>query len=316
MTSKMSSELILGAAIGYSSKQVSPFLSSLRIAGYDGDVVLFVDRALAQALANAELHGLTLIAASQWLPFKWKRLIRPRPMRYIWKPLQATGVLALKLAALTPSASLGERVRRRIACVIRNPMDARFIRYLRFLEAHPEYERILLTDVRDVVFQAPPFRDLPGEGLCVSIEAASYTLGSEPYNAEWIKRTYGGEALASVAHERVSCVGVTLGSRAAILDYLTLTTGEMLRIAPWKPGLAGADTAVHNMLLRTGRLGVVHELETFKSPVATLNAVDVDDARLSPDGVLLNEDGSAVAIVHQYDRVAGLAEAVRSRLAS
>jgi hypothetical protein len=92
--------------------------------------------------------------------------------------------------------------------------------------------------------------------------------------------------------------------------------GEILRLSARAAGNGGADTAIHNVLVWTGQLGEVQALETLGSPVATLNGIPEAEVTLSPQGHLLNADGSEPSIVHQYDRVPGLGQALLASLAA
>lgn len=310
-------ELVIGTAIGLPLKQVTPFIQSLRNAGYMGTVALFVDRRLERDLHRTPLtNGLITIRARQWLPFKLKLLDRPRAMRLLWGPIQTSLWTAIKMLRHLP---LSEVSRRRLALPVAllhyTPMDARFLRYERFLGSRP-YGRVLVSDVRDVIFQRDPFADLPRQGLAVSMETASYTVATEPHNAMWLARAYGPGMLDRIGDQRVSCVGVTYGDATAIATYLRLFNQELLGLAPQAAGIGGADTAIHNMLLHTGQLGEARLLEPLRSPVATLNEISEATIQLSAAGHLLNEDGSEPSVLHQYDRLPRLGERLRATLAS
>jgi hypothetical protein len=309
--------LIMGAAIGLTYDQVRPFVTSLRKAGYDESVVLFVDRALARSLRRDPVaRGVILIKARQWLPFRLGLLDHPRAMRLLWRPLQAAlWVLVRGLGRLPASEERRTRLRLPFAMLLYTPMDTRFLRYRRYLELHP-HERVLLTDVRDVVFQNDPFQHLPHTGLAVSLEVPAYTIETEVHNAAWVKRAYGSEMLTEIGANRVSCVGVTAGDTAAISTYLREMSSELLRMSPRAAGIGGADTAIHNVLLWTGRFGQVHRLEPLASPVATLTGVEEADVVLSSEGRLLNEDGSEASVLHQYDRLPRLRPGFLRALAS
>lgn len=307
----------MGAAIGLTLEQVGPFLTSLANTDYHGAIVLFVDRRLERDLRSATIEcRLTLIRASQWLPFKFKLLDRPRAMRLVWAPLQRSLWSVLRVLDRLPlSDTMRLRLQLPIALLHYSPMDARFLRYEQFL-SQQAYDHVLLTDVRDVLFQSDPFDDLPREGLAVGIETASYTIATEWHNATWLARAYGANMLAQIGSRRVSCVGVTYGDAQAVTNYVRLFNRELLNLSPEGTGIGGADTAIHNMLLWTGRLGEVHRLEPLRSPVATLNGVDETSVRLNASGHVLNEDGSEPSVLHQYDRLPSLRDRLRRTLAS
>lgn len=294
----------MGAAVGLTAEQVRPFLASLRDAGYGGEVALLVDPALAGKLrADPVARGVTLIEARQWLPFSLGLWRHRRLMRFVWSPLQTllwAAIRALGWIARDPERRLALQLP--LAVVACTPMEARFLRYRRFLADHP-HERVLLSDVRDVLFQSDPFAALPATGLAVSIECSSYTIATEPHNAAWVERAYGSQMIQRIGTHHVSCVGVTHGDREAISNYLAQMTSEILRLSPSRLGVGGADTAIHNVLIRTARLGAVHELPTLASPIATLNGVDERQVHLTPEGKVMNRDGSQPSVLHQYDRL-------------
>jgi hypothetical protein len=297
-------ELVMGAAIGLTMRQVAPFLTSLRNSGYAGRVVLFLDAELERALRHDPIaSGVTLVKARQWLPFKLSLLGHERVMRLGWSPIQTLLWMSLRwLERLPLDAERRLRLRLSVARVACTPMESRFLRYRRFLAAHP-HRRVLLTDVRDVLFQNDPFLNLPQSGLAVSMESTSYTVATEPHNAAWVERAYGPRMLEQIGANTVSCVGVTYGDAEAIANYLEQMTNEILRLSPAQVGIGGADTAIHNVLLWTDRLGSVRRLQTLASPIATLNGVDERDVRLTAGGRVLNADGSEASVVHQYDRL-------------
>lgn len=305
-------ELVLGAAVGYTRAQVVPFLTSLRRAGSRARVVLIVDPALASELRRAPvIDDLELVTAPQWPPMRHGFVFREQIMGRAWFPA-ARLLLGLARAAPVPEPRR-VALHHALATRLLTPMEARFLRYQRIVEDSAA-DRILLTDVRDVVFQSDPFAAIPSAGLSVSLESDGYTLASEPLNADWITRVYGEAMLRRIGHHRVANVGVTIGGREAVTRYLELMVGEITAMSPARAGIGGADTAVHNVLLRTGRLGSVRELAPLESPVANLNGIDDAGLAVGSDGRLLNRDGSVPSIVHQYDRQARLRDRLPAAL--
>lgn len=311
-----SSTLVLGSAVGLSVEQVRPFLASLREAGHGGDLGLIVDRRLARALhADPLVEGAVLLASRQLLPLSFRRIHSSRGLWIVWRSIQALAWAALALLARIPLRDdLRRRVGELIAEPVCTPMEARFLVYRRFLRTHP-HSRILITDVRDVLFQSDPFRALPEHGLAASIETRRYTVASEPHNAAWVLQAYGPEMLERIGASPASCVGVTYGERRAMLTYLDLMSREIVGLPSAAARRGGADTAIHNVLLWTGRLGPVQHLETLASPVATLNGIPDDELAMSEGGRLLNRDGSEPSVVHQYDRSPSVARELLRSLA-
>ena len=258
--------------------------------------------------------GVRLIRKRGLLPLSFRRVSSSRTLWALWRPVQALSWAIMKMAGRAPlPARAALAVQVAIARMVCTPMDARFFHYLRFLELNP-YERVLLTDVRDVLFQHDPFADIAPGRLAVSIETHRYTIASEPHNRAWLTDAYGSELVEQIGANPVSCVGVTCGDLGVMSHYLRLMTKEMRGLSAKVARQGGADTAIHNALLWTNQLGDVQLLETLASPVATLNAITADEAKLSAHGTLLNVDGSEPSVIHQYDRVPGLAPGLLATL--
>jgi hypothetical protein len=299
-----SATVVLGAAVGYTAAQIEPFLRSLRNAGYFGDVALIIDPARAPGLAQLPLFaGVQLLPARQWIPVRWELVKAPWKMALVWGPIQRSLWWLLRLLRGLPLPP----------AMIEALVHA--VHYLRFLAAHA-YERVLISDVRDVVFQDDPFRQLPISGLAVGIEAPRVTIGTESWNANWVRWAYGDAALANIKDRTVACSGVTYGDRDSMLRYLRIITGEIARLSLLASQTSGIDQGIHNHLVWTGRLGDVLHLHTLQSPLATIGMMTEADLRLTADGRLMNADGSVPAIVHQHDRWPRLAEALARSLAT
>ncbi len=303
--------LIMGAAVGYKEEQIAPFLISLRKAGYNGDVVLIVSPDLASRAGKLPMfHGVTLLTASQWFPVRRGLIGRKRALLILWFPQQ---MLLWGLVRVLNWLPLSRAWRFRLQLMVGRrlypPTESRYLLFLRFLREQP-YSRVLLTDVRDVLFQTDPFVDLPQQGLAVSIEPRQLSIATEPYNAFWVRLAYGSGMLEQIGGMPVVCSGVTYGDRASILKYLELMAREFFHLNFHASGQSGMDQGVHNVLVWKGWLGEFRQMETLDSPVATLGMADQQNLRLNPEGKLLNQDGSIVSVVHQYDRLPEL----RSRL--
>jgi hypothetical protein len=265
--------------------------------------VLFVDRRLRRRLAGEPLTaGVQLVRARSLLPIGFRQLYANRSLWALWRPVQTLAWAGIGLVGRFPlPADRRLRLQAGLARAVCTPMEARFFHYLRFLRHRP-YERVVLTDVRDVLFQRDPSPDIPTEALGVGIETRRYTIATEEHNRRWVEQAFGSEMIDEIGASPVSCVGVTVGGTDAISTYLERMTEQILRLTARTARVGGADTSVHNVLLWTGRLGEAQHFETLASPLATLNGVPADQVKVSSAGKLLNADGSEPSIVHQYDR--------------
>ena len=291
--------LILGSANGYPPEYLRPFLDSLARSGYRGHIALVVAAADRSRLARTPgFEHVRLVGAPQWLPWRLGLLHGRRRRIYdrVWQPLTH---VAWRVVLRGHRRQRAGRLAKRLYA----PPIARYMYFLDIVRAG-DYDRVLLSDVRDVVFQSDPFTQLPRDGIAVSVETRDYTIAEEPYNRGWIRDGYGEQMVRRIGDNAVICSGVTAGDNDAMLAYLERMVSETLAISPRD----AIDQAIHNVLVWTGALEPCTLMETLDSAVATLNNVAPAAIELGSDGRLLNRDGRPPSVVHQYDRVPGLEE--------
>ncbi len=187
-----------------------------------------------------------------------------------------------------------------------HPVMARFAAYARLIERFPNAVDVLLTDVRDVVFQAEPFGP-PPRRLEVFVENEDGVLGDHAFNMKHLTALVGDEMAASVADKPCICVGTVMGPREEVLRFCR--TLLMLAAIPRSEigGAFGADQAACNLAVHLGL--VKAEIKDNFGRVATLGMTPGD--RLSfRDGRVINPDGSSSPIVHQHDRHPHLSKAL------
>jgi hypothetical protein len=164
----------------------------------------------------------------------------------------------------------------------------------------PAPSQIMVTDLRDVLFQADPF-SRPVDGLEVFLEEPVQRLGSDRHNRRWLHDLYETSGIERIANEVVSCSGTVIGDRDAVLRYLDAMAREITRVqGRWRRPLGSHDQAVHNWLLYTAQLGSPRIVANGSGRVLTMGAMT--NLRHGDAGELLNGDGSVPAVLHQYDR--------------
>jgi capsular polysaccharide biosynthesis protein len=177
-----------------------------------------------------------------------------------------------------------------------HPMIGRFRMFRDFLEEHgQDYGQVLLTDVRDVLFQDDPFAiPRPRE---VSFAAEDVLIGANELNAMWVRAVAGDAVLREIGHCVVSCAGTTIGSTAGIRAYLD----QMCALFD-QMGFDQArnyDQGVHNVLVSRiqPEWGV---LDTDDRIVGTVGCTSADRVAIVEGAILV--DGRRPAVVHQWDR--------------
>ena len=300
---------ILGVTWRFGAESVGAFVRSARCSGYNGKLVLFAAgtapadvAAMRRTCDVIEVDGEyppLLPASLVWLltHFKTTRGLR----RHYPRAFRAVG----RLLRVGPGSAKATDLEYRLQGL----QSLRYRHYLAYLEAHPEVEVAMISDVRDVVFQGDPFVDV--RGLEVYMEEPGTAFAHRGFNRTWIEDLYGAAVRDEMVGKLASCSGVTIGSRAEMLAYLRAMDAEVSRhLIPMGPH----DQGVHNYLLHSGAFPFAQQIQNGSGRVATLSLLD--DIRLDESGRVLNPDGTVPAVVHQYDRFGWLADAIHRRLAS
>lgn len=204
-----------------------------------------------------------------------------------------------------------------------------------------EYNNVIATDVRDVVFQKNPsdwLREYEDPPIVVAEE--NFIYKDEPWNVNNMKHSFGELVYDSMQNMPIICAGVIAGSRLYIQD-LCLQIFMMCAGAPHHvPGGGGPDQAALNILMRSRIYNdmslitnsdngfILHAGTTMKAIEAgsgaigqyvkqkpdTLNSFEVktlcEDPILTND-LVTNAKGTPYYIVHQYDRVPQFKEKIQ-----
>lgn len=307
-----SHSLVLGFAANLSADSFRPFVDSLRATGYQGRFGLITAKCSpdqrAQLSALADVHWdvddqFTAVAtAAQLKALKW---LRGTPgFRRVYP-------VAFQVLARAGRERMAQARWEQLEYELEGLQSLRYGLYYDFLQRlTPDADTILLSDLRDVIFQADPF-SVPVAGLELYLEDRSSTLGTDAFNSHWLRNLFGPDQLSLLAQKNTSCSGTTVGDRAAILDYLTRMSQAIL----WRRRPLGShDQGVHNGLLRMGSLPSARVVPNGHGRVLTMGLLP--QVNISPEGVVLNDDGTVPAILHQYDRHTSLAPVLVNRLAA
>ncbi|TBR36504.1 MULTISPECIES: hypothetical protein [Dyella] len=292
--------LILGAAAGYTPDKIRLFVQSLQAVGFRGRLVLFVyasQMADVPAMVHARAPSLDV------------EFVRIRGIREHSKFVRSC---YKRLFSVVPAEQV-PRLKRRMLRFQGMPHVTRYFHYEEYLARHPGFSHVLLSDVRDVVFQDDPFHGV-GEGLHLGMETPSLTLATEPFDRDWLLDAYGPAMLDRIGDRQVSCSGVTLGDMASMTTYIRQILRETLDLPFRKMKTRIYDQAFHNKLLHCGELATAHLCQPLVSRIATLGCMKPEDFVLTGDGQLLNRDGNVAPIVHQYDRHPVLVDAFEARM--
>jgi len=279
---------IIGAATNYTLDDLSPFLRSLRQVEFRGTLHLLVtenDRPLYALEDNREPYRVCLQRLSRCRTLTCNRVFRV--LQYL--PMQS--------AADKPEEL---RISSTQRFVLDRALPISSVRYLAafdLVRSMPAEARVLLTDTRDVYFQADPFaHPMSADTLHLSLETHRITAGN--ITEKWVRELYGSEFARAKEGMPVSCSGTTLGGRTVILRYLGQMVQEIVRFRNQISHTCGYDQGIHNYLYYSGALSHVSAPANGDG----LYWVVQERHALEEDGLVRNSLGQVVPIVHQYDR--------------
>lgn len=285
--------LIAGTLETYRLEQIKPFFNSLQAANVDADVVVFV--------SNID------VSVRNWLVDRGVKLVdywrlRIKGIRHLRELFRLT---LGKFSSQYSPGLLG-------ACYLRlwHCQASRYFMYRDFLgQVGQNYNCVMLTDIRDVFFQADPFENVTPNKLSVFEETSTVPLGKEPFNSKWIKTLFGAECFDVMSDFSIICSGVTIGGTDSVVNYLDRMTEYLVRFH--EPN--GFDQGVHNYLIRNDLIDQVDIYCYGDGPVLNLGIVSPSTIKRNDAGEVLLQNGEVSSVVHQYDRIPELIEYVTTK---
>jgi hypothetical protein len=279
-------KLMLGLISRLSLEQVKPFFLSLEKSGYRGDICMIAGDLGVATQAFLRARGVQLV------PFQ-----------------KACLKTASAYAARLPRIVMSRRRRllfdHHLAPAYMHPRCARYFFYESCLqECSGNYSQVMLTDVRDVLFQAEPFGfELP-DGLSVFLEDPSRTIGSCVQNSRAMLQAFGRATLEEMSDLPVVSTGAIIGTTAAIREHVARITRILCEKRDWRP----IDQAVHNFLTHKEPPAKLRRHENSTGPVLTMGGVDPARLLFNGRGQIIVPAGQPVNTLHQYDRHPQLAQ--------
>jgi hypothetical protein len=187
-----------------------------------------------------------------------------------------------------------------------NLMFTRFIKYYKIISRYELFNKILMCDMNDVIFQSNPFDiKLEKNRLYCAQEISSYddnSNSSTRLNSKWIRNTHKKiEVLKSFdkAHyknKNVICAGTILGDRESVLSYLHWY--EMIQP---KKDFQNDQGLLNIYAYEYGENKIT--VKNYKdSLILTLDKINFADIDKNSNGFLINSNGKKYCIIHQIDR--------------
>jgi hypothetical protein len=284
--------LILGLAVGMELEQLKPFFLSLEKTGYGGDVCLTVADLKPATLEFLRARRVNLVPFQKaYLKHKWSHLasvakmfMKPRQQRRFDDQMLLTYI--------------------HLHC-------ARHVYFRDYLaECGAGYERVMLADTRDILFQRDPFDFDMREGLNVFLEDPGLTIGSCHTNSTWVREGYGKPTLQELADKRIYCSGTIFGTPQVLRDYLE----QVLQLYAARKPRRTIDQTTHNYIMHRQPPKAWQAFDNNTGPVLTMANMQPGQFHFNAQGLLINAAGSVFNTLHQYDRHPELARQLIQRL--
>jgi len=255
--------------MGYSFEELEPFVATLKNTKFEGDLCLFISKTNKKTYRMLRKYGIKLIPFQEEYPF------------------------TLDLAI--PEGLLDENLSSRKISV----KYLRYILYYLYLSKYrSKYSKVLITDVKDVIFQRNPFAFNFDKGLCCFIEDSSTTIKTSPFNSGRIKAHFGDELLEKIGDNHPLCSGTTFGYLSEMMEYLK----KMINLFSKINLDGGGDQGLHNYLIYTEPFKDLKIYNGDYGPVFTFGSKLNRNTNFNKDGLLVSSKGKVFNIVHQYDR--------------
>lgn len=189
------------------------------------------------------------------------------------------------------------------------------------------YSKIVLTDARDVVFQANPFNYLYAidQNYAIVSSSENILIKDEPWMKNNLISTFGNEAYETLKDTEALCAGVIAGNStdiATLCDEIFIASGgasaNTSNTAAWNEhshwstwSKDPADQAAYNVILRNSewanRVKVCGIDEDWNINIG-VSEYNNSSVLINPNGVthgdiVKNYKGQLFHIVHQYDRI-------------
>ncbi len=284
---------IITFGTGYGFEAVYPFLRSCERAVPEADVFLYVGKNL-RALREPCARRFPRV---HLLPFR--QSFSARGIAKVLRFLPAVRPAYARLLSFLSRGRATGWLADRYATGFVHFMVKRFFMIRRLLRRLP-HDQVMITDLRDVLLQRDPFQDLGPKSIRTGQEPL--LVRESDINMIWMRETFPPEIVRTLEDRPVACAGVTVGSRAAMVQYVEELLLEVYRYLDRIQALLGSDQAIHIRLFYQALEGLDKELEeTGSGRIATLQYGRLEQFEVAGER-LENRSGRPLAVVHQYDR--------------
>jgi hypothetical protein len=192
------------------------------------------------------------------------------------------------------------------------PALARIEYYLDILGNLPAgVDQLLLVDSRDVIFQADPFAQLPGNDLTFFAEnndTGSWTLKTT--NGRWAWAMLPSDMRRQLIGKPIANGGVIAGTRSGIERMCRAKLDIASKTGEWTKHTTGLDNISTNVISHAGLAG---DSELVANYQIVCNIYRDADMMIDDAGLIVRRGRKPCPIVHMYDRQPALLAHVNAK---
>ncbi len=179
----------------------------------------------------------------------------------------------------------------------------RFFMWRDYVQAHiEEFEKIMVADIRDIIFQSDPFDQV--RSLALTWASEDKTIRSDPeWNYRWLVELFGAAEVEKIADQLATCCGSTAGDAYSMLQYLNDLCNLIESTVFDRGGVY--EQGFHNYLVHAIRPSY-GRLDPKFNLFGTIGTVSQDRIRINADQILV--DDATPSVIHQWDRHPRLVE--------
>ena len=288
---------------GYTEQDLAPFFNSLIKCHYPGDICYITPEKDAPALSNFSKEANIKIHL-----FQEQKPMKKNRIRKIGKIIDSTCARFPILGKL--SVGMREHYAIKNAC----PHLRRHFFFRDVLGSMArDYQNVMMTDVRDVIFQQDPFDfDIQPDSMYYFLEAEHTRIQDCEKNSWWITEMLGEEALKRLGPNHISCGGTIIGCPKIMYEHFKITCESIannLRCC----NRAGIDQAPHHLIVWDRLVPNIHVIPNRAGIILTMQTTKREHWSITAEGLILVDGEKIPNTVHQYDRYPDATKAILNR---
>lgn len=172
--------------------------------------------------------------------------------------------------------------------------------FLNYIEKYGDnYDQILASDTRDVIFQGDVFKQMADKGNYLGYTTEGAKIGEDKGNTDWIANQYGKEEADKLADKKIICCGTIIGTSNEMKTFLRTFVENVAKVQ-----VTSIDQGIWNYIVHEKLVPIENllEIDVQTGEILTAQLFHERNPMRFDGDLILRGDGKVPAVVHQYDR--------------